>query len=558
MEPTDHSLGFSEIHIGAHPRPTFGPPRPPTFIPDASIRLPKSSVWRASEVLVANPAAIDNPVVVAGAAAEMKTFNATWHAPSDPDSVIAECRVAMSNIFAACNAMASNELAPIIDETATALALRPDFSGLAPGAFERVRNLIQSNYAKTSRRSIKTAVRSWSRHAARIKVSIFRPNVANNPTLIAQEELILMTWLESLVHEQGVQGSTAETYFSLFKGWHAEVMGYAPAHSGVFVSRWIPKILRGLRREFPSKLKGREAHSVACFLPFRDRYNFLFEDCFTDIFIDPRRSPLGLNRAKALLATHHVDLEEVLHQAVLETMTACLCRVGEAMPTKERILKISRADLSFSYTSDGLLEEAKVMIIPLKKSVRDRKFDQKIPIVIPARAGPFLKCAELLWLMAAFIPCPSDRLSATPLFLRVKNLRAGSFNQCTHKWTQDRYQAKLASLGSEWNIQNPKLYTMHTPRIVGATTLFFGGCTEAQLKAKGRWSSDIAFIYSRICPQQERDLIRLMASTDAAPFLEKGDGFWDSVAHFEETGEVEYDSDIDAYDELIDGDDCFV
>ena len=39
--------------------------------------------------------------------------------------------------------------------------------------------------------------------------------------------------------------------------------------------------------------------------------------------------------------------------------------------------------------------------------------------------------------------------------------------------------------------------------------------------------------------------------------------FGDSVAHFEETGEAEYDSDsdiggIDAYDELIDGDDCFV
>ena len=50
-----------------------------------------------------------------------------------------------------------------------------------------------------------------------------------------------------------------------------------------------------------------------------------------------------------------------------------------------------------------------------------------------------------------------------------------------------------------------------------------------------------------------------MASTDATPFLEKGDGFWGSVAHFEETGEVDYDSDIGAYDELIDdGDDCFV
>ena len=77
-------------------------------------------------------------------------------------------------------------------------------------------------------------------------------------------------------------------------------------------------------------------------------------------------------------------------------------------------------------------------------------------------------------------------MSSTPLFLRLNNLRAGSSDQCTHKWTQDRYQAKLAALGPEWNIQNPKLCTMHTPRIVGATTLFYGGCTEAQLKAKGR------------------------------------------------------------------------
>ena len=115
----------------------------------------------------------------------MKTFNATWHAPSDPDSVISECRAAISNIFVACNAMASIELAPIVDDTASALALRPDFANLAPGAFERVRTLIQSNYSKSSRRSIKTATRSWARHTARLQVSVFRPNVANNPTILA-------------------------------------------------------------------------------------------------------------------------------------------------------------------------------------------------------------------------------------------------------------------------------------------------------------------------------------------------------------------------------------
>ena len=165
---TIHQLGFSEIAIEAQPRPTFGPPRPPSFVPDNSIQLPKAPTWRASEVLVANPVAIDNPLTVAGAAAEMKTFNATWHAPSDPDSAIPECRAAMSNIFAACNAMAPNELAPIVVETATALALRPDFAKLASGAFERVRNLIQSNYSKSPRRSIKTATRSWACHTTRL------------------------------------------------------------------------------------------------------------------------------------------------------------------------------------------------------------------------------------------------------------------------------------------------------------------------------------------------------------------------------------------------------
>ena len=85
-----------------------------------------------------------------------------------------------------------------------------------------------------------------------------------------------------------------------------------------------------------SKLKGREAHSVTCFLPFRERYNHLFEDCFQNIFIDPRKSSSGIQFAKELLASRDIDLEEILHQAAIEMMTACLCRVGEAMPTKDQ------------------------------------------------------------------------------------------------------------------------------------------------------------------------------------------------------------------------------
>ena len=48
-----------------------------------------------------------------------------------------------------------------------------------------------------------------------------------------------------------------------------------------------------------------------------------------------------------------------------------------------------------------------------------------------------------------------------PLFHRISNHRAGGINQVTHhKWVQGRYQAKLASLGPQWHISNPKLHTM--------------------------------------------------------------------------------------------------
>ena len=406
--------------------PTF--PKPSLFIGPALPVTPSFEPWQLSKVLVSNPCAIDNPVTVEGAAAEMRMYNANRQARTvSPDGALDECKVALANVFAACKAMAGNSLAPILPDEDL---VNPDFSQLLPGTFERVAHLIRSNYTNSSRRSIKTAVRSWAKHLASLKCTIFRPNCANNPTLLAQEEIIRMTWLEKLVHVQGVQGSTAESYFSMMDGWHSEIMGYAPARSGIYVSRWIPKILRGIRREFPSKLKGREAHSVACFEPMRLPYACLFEESLShQIFRGPSLDPSGVQLARTVIKSPKVDVEEILHQTVIENTTACLCRVGEAMPMKERMLKFSRADLSFACDCNGFLLEARVMIIPLKKSVRDRKFGRKIPIVIPARAGPHLKAAELLWLVCALIPCPRDKAKSTPMFLRTSHLRSGSCNQ---------------------------------------------------------------------------------------------------------------------------------
>ena len=67
-----------------------------------------------------------------------------------------------------------------------------------------------------------------------------------------------------------------ESYFSLMKGWHGEEMGYQPASSGLFTSVWISKMLRGARRNFPSKFAEREAHSVAFFKKFRRPYAYWY------------------------------------------------------------------------------------------------------------------------------------------------------------------------------------------------------------------------------------------------------------------------------------------
>ena len=85
----------------------------------------------------------------------------------------------------------------------------------------------------------------------------------------------------------------------------------------------FPRFSRGIRREFPSKLKGREAHSAACFLPMREKYEFLLQ--WKELFNDPS---LGADKncrsrsIKLVISLHTLDLADMLHQRVIEMMTA--------------------------------------------------------------------------------------------------------------------------------------------------------------------------------------------------------------------------------------------
>ena len=125
----------------------------------------------------------------------------------------------------------------------------------------------------------------------------------------------------------------------------------------------------------------------------------------------------------------------------------------------------------------------------------------------------------------------------------------------THNWLLKQYRHKLARSGS---IDQARviLFKLHSPRIIGATTMFASGCTDFHMKAKGRWAGDIAYIYSRFCPDMERECVRAMGRTDATPFMESSDAHWASIANWtEDETDLGDDEEFDEGDEPLSDDD---
>ena len=347
--------------------------------------------------------------------------------------------------------------------------------------------------------------------------------------------MILMLFLEYLLFEVRVQGSTCESYFSLMKGWHGEEMGYQPASSGLFTSVWISKMLRGARRNFPSKFAEREAHSVTLFQKFRRSYAHWF--FIKELFVPHKElSTEGVAMLRTFLAS--VDWFDLLAEVVLESMVVCLMRIGEALPTKLLPKNLCRDDIKFIY-KDGKMLEAVIRIYPLKQSVRARKAGQKVPIAIPANAGPYLMTAELLWLMVAADPTVGDG-KQMPMFRKASKLAVTKARsnprgdgQVTHDWLLKQYRHKLPENGMD--PAKAPLFKLHSPRIIGATTMLASGkVTDMHLKGKGRWSGDIVYIYARFCPDMDRNAVRAIGCTDATPFMENTDALWATIAAWNE------------------------
>ena len=76
-----------------------------------------------------------------------------------------------------------------------------------------------------------------------------------------------------------------------------------------------------------------------------------------------------------------------------------------------------------------------------------------------------------------------------------------------------------------------------------------GKVTDMHMKAKGRWSGDIAYIDARFCPDMDRGSVRAMGMTDASPFLENIDSHWAAIP-----GWIEDSDDLGDAEEFGDGD----
>ena len=75
--------------------------------------------------------------------------------------------------------------------------------------------------------------------------------------------------------------------------------------------------------------------------------------------------------------------------------------------------------------------------------------------------------------------------------------------------------------------------------------------TDIDMKAKGRWSGDIAYIYARFCPDMDREAVRAIGCTGASPFMESIDSNWATVPAWSEDA-----ADLGDAEEFDDGDEA--
>ena len=123
--------------------------------------------------------------------------------------------------------------------------------------------------------------------------------------------------------------------------------------------------------------------------------------------------------------------------------------------------------------------------------------------VILGSGGSMIDAVQALWDMVKADPVPAEMEATTPLFRRAHGT---AVTMGELRW---KIKALMEGIGLD-----PRRFGAHSLRIGGATAALAAGLSPAQIRAAGRWGSDVYQIYTRMSPQAAFNLAPAIGSSD--------------------------------------------
>ena len=408
-------------------------------------------------------------------------------------------------------------------------ALLPDVGALQQsGLVDESRHFVRHRYKSSTDGNVQTVRRHWFDYTMNwARTSPIRPLCGNSLDMAMIEEDLWINFVAFLARR--VIGPTVAQYISLLKRWHKSVTGWDPMVASLTNAVMLSQAIAGVRADLPSKNRKRFAHPIRLFREWREpmetmtRFGRLSElvprDCSSVI---SQEAAQAANMVKHILRDAGMSLDDFAYIVLSSTMTAGLMRISEASPTPGSGHNvIVRDDIRFVWDASGKMVRAELWMQPLKKT----KNTPKVPVIMGYTRGN-IQAAYLLWLWCLVDPVEKDASATTPLirYLEGDHTRIGKIigQPAFRTW----YTRKLEQSG----VRHAAHYSLHSFRIAGATALLAAGCSIEQIKAMGRWASDIAEIYARPGREMLVDLSRRLDTAEPAPIEDEDDGFFDRIA----------------------------
>ena len=194
--------------------------------------------------------------------------------------------------------------------------------------------------------------------------------------------------------------------------------------------------------------------------------------------------------------------EDVMWKAMLATGFCGLLRGGEMArqpaTATDCEVHLMRSDLKF-YRSAETGEPYAVLTIRRGKVIGAVKDTQ----VILGGGGDMIDAVSALWDMVVADPISKEAEATTPLFRRAHGTAV----------TIGELRRVIKTLMERVGL-DPRRFGAHSLRIGGATAALAAGLSPAQIRAAGRWGSDVYQIYTRLSPQAALRLAPVIGSSD--------------------------------------------